>query len=144
MDAQIPAANRQAKEFVTSTEFSSRFSSKIECFRFLSSECKIYLPKPEHVTIWHLRDLAAGAKQYVKADHVKHIAIPQYEGLTINDMLEYVEDKPVCMRYLPVEKEVHKLPRQYLANVIHSVKGENFQRWVDQRVKERNEKIKSE
>ena len=49
--------NRQAHQYVTSTEFNSRFSNKVECYRFLASECKIYLPKPEHVTIWHLRDL---------------------------------------------------------------------------------------
>ena len=59
-------------------------------------------------------------------------------------MLDYVDEKPLCKRYLPIEKEVYKLPRQYLANLIHSVKGENFQMWVDKRVKERNEKIKSE
>ena len=57
----------------------------------LATECKIYLPKEEHVTIWHLRDISNGTKSHVKADHVKHIAIPQYEGLTINDMMDYVE-----------------------------------------------------
>ena len=87
------------------------------------------------MTIWHLRDLASGTKLYIKADHVKHIAIPQYEGLTINDMMEYVTQKPVVERYLPVAKEVVKLPRQYLANIIYTVKGENFQTWVNQRVK---------
>ena len=112
MDGQQPNnANRGAKEFITSTEFSSRFSSKIECFRFLASECKVYLPKPEHVTIWHLRDIASGTKTHIKSDKVKHIAIPQYEGLTISDMLEYVDEKPVVMRYLPIQKEVFKLPR---------------------------------
>jgi len=48
------------------------------------------------------------------------------------------------MHILPVEKEIHKLTRQYLANVIYTVVGRTFSDWVEIKVAERNAKIKEE
>ena len=73
---------------------------------------------------------------------VKHIAIPQYEGLTIADMLGFLEKWPRVFDYLPIEKEIHKLPRQYLANVIITIVKAPFQEWVDQQIGVKNDKIK--
>ena len=57
-------------------------------------------------------------------------------------MLDYGANEPGVFRYLPIEKEIHKLPRSYLANVIYTVKGVHFENWVNDRVKQRNDKIK--
>ena len=59
-----------------------RFFS-LEVYRFLSSEVKAYLPSYETVTVWHLRDLAMGVKRIIYSDRVKHIDVPQFEGLSI-------------------------------------------------------------
>ena len=48
------------------------------------------------------------------------------------------------MKSLPVEKEIQKLTRQYLANVIFTIVGDNFSVWVDDKIDERNAKIKEE
>ena len=48
------------------------------------------------------------------------------------------------MNSLPVEKEIQKLTRQYLANVIFTIVGDNFSVWVDDKIDERNAKIKEE
>ena len=46
------------------------------------------------------------------------------------------------MECFPIEKrELEKLPRWYIANVIRTKVGLNFKTWVDQRVNERNEKV---
>ena len=64
-------------------------------------------------------------------DDVKYIMIPQFEGLTIEDLLAYVEMYPEVKRALPkVDKEIRKLPRGYIANVVYSIVGEPFQTWV--------------
>ena len=45
------------------------------------------------------------------------------------------------MEALPiVQKEVKKLPRQYIGNVIFTLVGEPFRQWVLERVESRNER----
>ena len=46
------------------------------------------------------------------------------------------------MRALPIEpREIDKLPRSYISNVIYTIVGEKFKIWVDQKVLERTEKL---
>ena len=80
----------------------------------------------------------------IPSSKLKHLTIPQFEGLSIHDMLDYANKWPIVMRCLPIEKEIKKLPRQYIANVIYTKCGEQFSKWVDRRVEARNDKIKAE
>ena len=61
---------------VTAKEFSAKFSDKREVYRFLSSEVHAYLPNIEAMTIWHLKDLAAGRRTIIQDSAVKVYAIP--------------------------------------------------------------------
>ena len=79
---------------MTSAEFGAKFKSKREVYRFLAAEVKAYLPAFETITVWHLRDLSAGKKRILKCDKIKHISIPQFEGLSIEKMLEFARDFP--------------------------------------------------
>ena len=45
------------------------------------------------------------------------------------------------MKRLPCEKEIIKLPKQYLTNVIYTIVGENFATWVRAKIEERNAKV---
>ena len=46
------------------------------------------------------------------------------------------------MQALPsVEKEIRKLPREYLGNVIQTIAKGNFTAWVKQRIEARNQKL---
>ena len=96
------------------------------------------------MTVWHLRDLMDSKKKRIHVDDIKHINIPNFDGLTIESMIEYAKACPNVMDYLPVKDEIKKLPRQYIANVIHTVMGKHFENWVDVRVEERNRTIKKE
>ena len=58
---------------VTTAEFNSKYRSKNEVYRFLAFECGIYLPSYNSVSIFHLRDIAAGKRKYIKATEVKTI-----------------------------------------------------------------------
>ena len=95
------------------------------------------------MTIFHMRDLVSGVKRMIKSKDVKHFAVPQYKGLSIVNMLEFCNDYPDVIQSLPVESEIQKLSRQYLANVIYTLVGEPFKTWVETRVEARNQEVTS-
>ena len=54
-------ANPQAQ--ITTAEFSAKFRSKYEVYQFVTIDAQAYLPAPECVTIYFLKDLIRGAKK---------------------------------------------------------------------------------
>ena len=82
------------------------------------------------MTIYFLKDLMAGKKKRIKGKDVKWIAIPQYKALTIDKIAAYVATFNVVGDYLPVHKEVAKLPKQWIANVCHTLLKTIFSDWV--------------
>ena len=96
----------------------------LQIYRFLTAEAHAYLSSFETMTIFHLRDLASGKRKIVRAASVKVFQVPQYEGLTIHDMLTFASDYPEVQSSLPLEqREVEKLPREYIANICHTLIG---------------------
>jgi len=96
------------------------------------------------VTVWFLRDLAEGRRKIIKCTAVKVIQLPHYEGLTTEDILEFAEgfNGGAALRALPEDrKELLKLPRSYIANVIYTEAGEPFQDWANKIINDRNKKI---
>ena len=93
-------------------DFAAKFQDKREVYHFLTYEVGAYLPPFENVTVFHMRDLAAGIKSIVKGKDVLHISIPQYEGLSIEEFLKFGKDYKLVKNALPDnEKEVGKMPR---------------------------------
>jgi len=87
-----------------------------------------------------MRDLCSGKRKRINEADVKSINVPHLEGLKIERMLEFGYAYPEVKRALPsVRREVEKLPRQYVANVIFTIVGEPFKKWVEQRVDDRHE-----
>lgn len=41
-----------------------------------------------------MRDLCANKRRRIMSDNVKHIIIPQFDGLSIDDMLGYASQNP--------------------------------------------------
>ena len=67
--------------------------------------------------------------------------VPMYKGLTIDNILAEGRKFPEVENYLPDEKDLHRLPRQWLANVIYTIVGEEFQNWVTECIRNRNDHI---
>ena len=44
---------------------------------------------------------------------------------------------------MPEERDLPKLPRSWLANLIYTVVGDEFREWVAEKIRERNDKIAS-
>ena len=66
---------------------------------------------------------------------MKTILVPHFEGLTFDTMLHNAKKLPGFIHYLSAEeKEIEKLPRAYIANLIYTIVGEKFKEWVKQKV----------
>ena len=79
------------------------------------------------------------------ANNIKQYSVPQFEGLTIDAMLQFAENYPEVKEALPSEKsDIKKLPREYLANVLYTLTNQDFDDWVETKIKKRNDKIKDD
>ena len=96
---------------VSAGQFQDKFQSKKEVYRFLTHDNGIYLPKYETVTSFHMRDLVAGKRKKIFEINVKHITVPQFEGLKIELMLEFAANREGVMDYLPMlRREIDAMP----------------------------------
>ena len=82
-----------------------------------------------------------GMKRIIKCDDVKVIDVPQFEGLAIKEIFEFAMNSSAVEAALPPAKEISKLSRGYLSNVIYTIMGEPFQQWVTAQVNKRNQKV---
>ena len=109
---------------ITAQEWAAQARDKAECYHKVGHEFGAYLPSVDQVTSWHMRDLATGVKKRIKGVDIKSMHVPCYEGLTINDLIGLIKEKPFVQMCLPDrEKEVKKLGRQYLINVLYTLLG---------------------
>ena len=132
LDQQIPVENQRSNVFsekvkVTAAEFGAKVKGKTECYNLLSHEWGAYLPHPELITVYHLRDLASGVKKPIKGRDIKHLHIPQYDHLTIEEFMKFAKDYPFVLMHLPDRlSEIKKMPRQYIINIIHTKLEDKF------------------
>ena len=82
-----------------------------------------------------------GVKRIIYSDRVKHIDVPQFEGLSIQAIFDFASGDQDVESALPPSNEIKKLSRAYLANVIYTIMGQLFQDWVNAQVEIRNRKI---
>ena len=130
------------KTKISAATFSAKYKSKREIWFFLTVDFKAYLPSYETVTIYHLKDLVSGKKKVIKSTAIKHLQVPQYEGLQIKHLLEQAKMSQEILDRLPCEKEIKKLPKQYIINIIYTIVGQQFAEWVKVIVDQRHQHIK--
>ena len=68
-------------------------------------------------------------------------AVPQIEGLTVEDMLESSKGKAAVLRHLPDERDWDHMDRKWLADVLNSTDKVNFERMIKAAVKARKERL---
>ena len=140
---QAPSSLAQAKQTVDAATFSAKYGGKPEVYRFLASDVGAYLPDYDVVTVWHVRDLAAGKRLMIMSKDIKHLNVPHFEHLTVKKFLEYARQYLEVMRALPtVRHEREKIHRQYIINVIYTIVGAPFSQWVNSIVEQRHAEIK--
>ena len=92
----------------------------------------------EQVTIYFLKDLISGTKTPIYGPDVRHVTIPQYEGLGIQDIANFVNTRANVLPFLPDGKELTKTPKQWIGNVCASVLKNVFTDWIKTQVETRN------
>ena len=154
-NANINAAGPNGNVKVNVQTFAAKYKSKKEIYGFLAGPCNAYLAGYENVSIYYLRDLLIGKKKRkciltitnlsvdIKADKVKHLFVPFYEGLNIDTFIEKALQYPGLKAYIPNGPDADRISRQWLINVIHTVAGDDFADWVHRTVDERNAKVEN-
>ena len=70
------------------------------------------------------------------------MSVPYYESLSLEKIKEFCRRQPNNIdRYLPDRKELHKVSREWICNVIATVLKEVFTDWVRQKIEARNEEV---
>ena len=64
---------------------------------------------------------------------------PLYKGLSIENFLEAARQHQAVMDYLPDKRDLPRLPRQLIINVLHTVIGEPIRQMIKEVIKRRNE-----
>ena len=72
------------------------------------------------------------------------MAVPQYEHMSLDDILDFGLGYKDVVDALPIPREIRKMPRPYVCNVIYTLVGKDFRDWVSERCKIRNEKLASD
>jgi len=65
--------------------------------------------------------------------------VPCYEGLNVERMLEMGQQYEEVRLHLPDERDIRRLPRQWIINIIYSIVGDPFRNWVKDLVRNRND-----
>ena len=99
------------------------------------------LPDYRTITIYFLKELISGEKKHIKQKDIQHLQIPQYDGLFLSNLAEFVQKYPEVVNYLPIPKDQAKLPKQWLVNIIYTIAGDDFAEWVKAAIDERNQKV---
>ena len=61
--------------------------------------------------------------------------------MNIPCILEQARKTVKVNEYLPEDRDMHKVPRQWLINVAYAVIGESFSQWVRKEIAARNEEL---
>jgi hypothetical protein len=64
--------------------------------------------------------------------------VPYYKNISIELMLAFARPYEDVWKYFPEERDLDKLPRQFVIDVLATVIGKPFSDWVAEKVKERN------
>lgn len=79
----------------------------------------------------------------IKAKDVRHISVPQYEGLALKHISAFLNNgQQHLFQYMPDQQEVRKVSKDWICNVCATVLGGKFSGWVRARIEERNEAVK--
>lgn len=74
---------------------------------------------------------------------LKPVSVPQFEGLSIENILERGREHNDLESYLPEDRDMDRLPRHFIATVVRGLLKKDFDNWVEAVIEKRNENIRS-
>jgi hypothetical protein len=70
-------------------------------------------------------------------------AVPQIEGLTVEDMLDLAKTSPNALRHIPDERDWEGLSRKWLADILYTIEKAKFERVIKDAVKARKDRLEA-
>ena len=77
----------------------------------------------------------------IKSSDVQVLFAPLYKGLSIEAFLAEAKKYPGTMDYLPDPRDMHRIPRQFIVNVVHTIIGQPIKDLVKASIKTRNDQV---
>ena len=68
-------------------------------------------------------------------------AVPQIEGLTVEDMLTMCRAAPNLLKHIPDERDWEHMDRKWLSDMIYTLDKVRFERAIKEAVKQRKERL---
>ena len=81
--------------------------------------------------------------QYIKRSGVKVAAVPQIDGLTVEDFLAYARTKPILLKHLPDENDWHHLDKKWVCDVLYTLDQRGIQDMINAAVLARKRKLET-
>ena len=78
----------------------------------LTVDAGLYLPPATNVTIYWMKCILSGQKKALKVTDIQYLYVPQYESLSIKEMLSFASERGSIIPYLPDDRDIHLLARQ--------------------------------
>ena len=69
------------------------------------------MPPLQCVNVYFMKALLAGTKKALKTEAVKVLYAPQYESLSIKQLLDFAAVYPRIEEYLPDPRDMPQIPR---------------------------------
>ena len=67
--------------------------------------------------------------------------MPQIEGLTVEDMLDFARGRQAVLRHLPDERDSDHMDRKWLSDILFTVEKAAFDRMIKDAVKARRDRL---
>ena len=68
-------------------------------------------------------------------------AVPQIEGLTVEDFLRHAREKPALLRYLPDEKDWNHLDKKWVCDVLYTQDTEAVKTMITKAMHDRKRRL---
>ena len=68
-------------------------------------------------------------------------AVPQIEGLTVEDMLELAKTSPNSLKFIPDERDWDHMDRKWLSDILNTVDRAKFEKMIKDAAKERKTRL---
>ena len=79
----------------------------------------------------------------MKRDKVMVAAVPQIEGLTVEDLLDLARGNQVLLKHLPDERDWVHIDRKWVSDILYTLDKNNFQNVINAAIKSRKERLES-
>ena len=90
---------------------------------------------------YFLSDIFRGQRRFIKRSEMKKAYCPRIEGLDMPQILGLIRQHPSVLEYLPEEEEITRVGREFVCNVIYTLKPDEFNAFVREKEQFRRAKM---